>query len=302
VAVPPRVRIDLLGGFRLLVAGRAPDRLPSSRQQQLLAFLVLHARRGPVPRQRVSGALWPDSTDDQALTNLRRELHHLREGWPAVDALIDAGSRALAWRGDAEGVVDLIAFEAAAERGMNGDTGALQSAAALYHGDLMPDCSGEWIDPDRDRLRQRAHDVLSRLVAVLEGDRAYGDAIERAQQLLRIDPLDEQAWCALMRCHARRGDRAAALHTYQQCAALLKKELGVQPSAMVQFGYACTAGKGSGVPQQAALGISKSLNYPTTAPDWYVARAAGDRDGNGVLATFVGSNFTDAIYGEDETE
>jgi len=80
------------------------------------------------------------------------------------------------------------------------------------------------------------------------------------------------------------------------------KELGVQPSAMVQFGYACTAGKGSGVPQQAALGISKSLNYPTTAPDWYVARAAGDRDGNGVLATFVGSNFTDAIYGENETE
>jgi DNA-binding SARP family transcriptional activator/predicted ATPase len=231
------VRVDLLGGFRLLVAGRAPDRLPSSRQQQLLAYLVLHARRGPIPRQRVSGALWPDSTDDQALTNLRRELHHLREGWPAVDALIDAGSRALAWRGDGEGVVDLIAFEAAAERGTNGDTGALQSAAALYHGDLMPDCSGEWIDPDRDRLRQRAHDVLSRLVAVLEGDRAYGDAIERAQQLLRIDPLDEQAWCALMRCHARRGDRAAALHTYQQCAALLKKELGVQPSAATRIAY-----------------------------------------------------------------
>jgi len=79
-------------------------------------------------------------------------------------------------------------------------------------------------------------------------------------------------------------------------------QLGVHPSAMVQFGYACTAGKGNGVPSQGALGTQKDLGYPTTAPDWYVARAGGDRDGNGTLATFVGSSFTDEIYGENDTE
>jgi len=79
-------------------------------------------------------------------------------------------------------------------------------------------------------------------------------------------------------------------------------ELGVHPSSQVQFGYACMAAKGSGVPSQSALGISVDLKYPTTAPDWYVVRAAGDRDGNGVMARFVGSNFTDAIYGENDTE
>ena len=40
-----------------------------------------------------------------------------------------------------------------------------------------------------------------------------------------------------MRCHARRGERATALHLYQQCAALLKKELGVQPSAATRMTY-----------------------------------------------------------------
>jgi tetratricopeptide (TPR) repeat protein len=79
--------------------------------------------------------------------------------------------------------------------------------------------------------------VLGRLVAALERDRAFSDAIERARQLLRFDPLDEQAWCALMRCHARQGDRATALHLYQECAALLKKELGVQPSAATRITY-----------------------------------------------------------------
>ncbi len=79
-------------------------------------------------------------------------------------------------------------------------------------------------------------------------------------------------------------------------------QLGVHPTAVVQFGYACSAGKGSGVPQQTDLKINTDLKYPTTATDWYVVRAASDRDSDGILATFVGSNFTDAIYGENESE
>jgi type IV pilus assembly protein PilA len=79
-------------------------------------------------------------------------------------------------------------------------------------------------------------------------------------------------------------------------------QLGVSPSSAVQFGYACTAGKGAGVPTFGALGVGRSLGYPTAATDWYVVRAAGDRDSNGTLATFVGSSFTDQIYGENDTE
>ena len=40
-----------------------------------------------------------------------------------------------------------------------------------------------------------------------------------------------------MRCHSRRGERATALHLYQQCASLLKKELGIQPSAATRITY-----------------------------------------------------------------
>ncbi|MCC7242306.1 MAG: AAA family ATPase [Acidobacteria bacterium] len=235
-AAPP-LRVDLLGGFRVLVGGRPPARPPSARQQQILAYLVLHGRRGAIPRQKVSGSLWPESSDEQALTNLRRELHHLREHWSQLDALVDAGSRTLAWREDGSAAVDLLAFEEAAERGLKGDAAALRRAADLYHGDLLPDSAGEWIDADRERLRQRAKQVLARLVALLEGQRAFGDAIERAQQLLGIDPIDEEAWCSLMRSHARRGERATALHLYQKCATVLKRELGVGPNAATRLTY-----------------------------------------------------------------
>src|SRR5262245_35190059 len=106
--------------------GRSIARLPSARQQQLISFLVLHARAGPIPRQRVSGTLWPESTEVQAQTNLRRELHHLREGWPRLEALVASESRTLAWREHPAAMVDVFAFERAADRGLEGDHAALK--------------------------------------------------------------------------------------------------------------------------------------------------------------------------------
>jgi DNA-binding SARP family transcriptional activator len=237
VTAASRLRLELLGGFRVRTDSRFAGRAPSARQQELIAFLILHSRRTPIPRHRIAGSLWPESNDAQALTNLRRELHHLRDAWPALEALIDVGSRTLAWRDDGGVPVDIVAFEQAAERGIAGDRAALQDAARLYQGDLLPDITVEWIETDREQLRQRAKSVLSRLIGVLEQERAYSEAIEAAQQLSRLDPLEEQAWCTLMRCHARRGDRATALHLYQQWAALLKRELGAQPSATTRATY-----------------------------------------------------------------
>jgi DNA-binding SARP family transcriptional activator len=234
---PVVLRVELLGGFRVLTNGRPAARLPGGRQQQLIALLILQARGAPVARLRCAASLWPDSTDSQALTNLRRELHHLREGWPELEGLIVAGSRTLAWSADSGAIADVIAFEAAADRGLAGDGTALVEAARLYKGDLLPDSSAEWVEGDRERLRERARKVLARLVSHLEHDGAFEEAIQHVQQLIRLDPLDEDAWCAAMRCHARRGARAAALHLYHECAALLKKELGISPSGATRMTY-----------------------------------------------------------------
>ena len=88
------VRLELLGGFHVLVNGRAVGRALTVRQQQILTYLVLHAR-GPVARAQLAGQLWPDSTDAQASTNLRREWHHLREAWPELDGRVETTARAL---------------------------------------------------------------------------------------------------------------------------------------------------------------------------------------------------------------
>ena len=83
-------------------------RVRSSRTIELVAFLVIHAGR-PQTRQRIAALFWPDSTDEQALTNLRRELHHLR-------GVLDEGSslavtaRDLCWQDTPDCEVDVRAF------------------------------------------------------------------------------------------------------------------------------------------------------------------------------------------------
>jgi hypothetical protein len=59
--------------------------------------LLLH-RDAPQPRQRLAFRLWPDSTEQQAQTNLRKVLHTLRHALPEADRWLDVGPRTLQWR------------------------------------------------------------------------------------------------------------------------------------------------------------------------------------------------------------
>ncbi len=70
------LEVTLLG--EQYVAGSTATNLSrSSRSIALLGFLAVHAD-APQPRQLLAATFWPDSTEQQARTNLRRELHHLR--------------------------------------------------------------------------------------------------------------------------------------------------------------------------------------------------------------------------------
>jgi hypothetical protein len=91
---------------------RRPCSFPSAEYETAAAHCVPGApcRNTAIARQRVAGSLWPESNDTQTLTNLRRELHHLTDAWPALEALIVAGPRTLAWS-DAGAGVDVVAFE-----------------------------------------------------------------------------------------------------------------------------------------------------------------------------------------------
>ena len=228
--------LRLLGAFGLTAVDGSAVAFGSPRAQVLLAYLAMHRDDRPA-RRDVAFLLWPDSSEAQARNNLRQLLHQVRIGWPDADRLIVSDATVLALPRDAALVLDVDAFEAAVdaaadpdlEVGLGAERAALEHAASLYTGDLLPGADGEWITPERERLAARHRRLLDRLIGALEQAGDYRAAIERGRERLRVDPLDERMYRWLMRLHALDRDRAGALRIYRECASVLQAELGVEP-------------------------------------------------------------------------
>jgi DNA-binding SARP family transcriptional activator len=106
------LHVRLLGEFSLTYGGEVVQAVGTMRLQSLLAHLVLH-RSTPESRRHLAFTLWPDSNESQARTNLRRELHNLRQALPAADQFLSVETQTLQWRSDAPFTLDVGDFEQA---------------------------------------------------------------------------------------------------------------------------------------------------------------------------------------------
>ena len=223
------LRIHLFGAFNLFDGDQPITSLNAARLQSLIAYLLIH-RAAPQTRQQIAFLFWPDSSDAQAQTNLRQLLHTIRKRIPRSDDLILVDEHTVGWRTDADYTLDVQAFEDALQAASAADgvpkINALERAAAVYAGDLLPGGYDDWLIPVRERLAQEFVAAMEQLVLLHEERRNYVAAIGHARTLLRYDPLHEATARSLMRLLALTGDRTAALRVYHACASALDRDLG----------------------------------------------------------------------------
>ena len=180
-----RLVISLLGEVAVVVDGRPVPELAAPRMQRLWARLVL-ARGHRLLRNQLACELWPQSSDAQARTNLRKLLHDLRRSLPAEPELVDVDSRAVRWCAGSMVWVDVLAFTDALAKG------ELREAVGSYGGVLLPDCDDDiWVEAERERLRRLAVETLAGLAADADVEHRDSDVVGYARDLLRIDPLHE---------------------------------------------------------------------------------------------------------------
>ena len=237
---PLKLRITLMGQFRLYY-GETAVPIKSPNYQSFLAYLVLHAGRIH-SRQQLAFHFWPESAENQALTNLRKAIHYLRHTLPEADQFLQVNRHTLTWQEESPYALDVAAFETAVTQAhqacqTEAKEAALKKAISCYLGDLLPDQYDDWILERREVMRQQYFACLDERAKLLEGQRAYGAAIEVATQLVHADPLHEIAYRRLMRLQILSGNRAGALRTYHACATILQRELGVSPSPITQEAY-----------------------------------------------------------------
>ena len=240
------VQIHMLGTFGLVVEGHTLTTVDMPRLQSLFAYLVLHPGIA-ISRSSLASLFWPDSTEAQAHTNLRNLIHKLRQALSIsiAGSFIHIERHTVRWEPALPWTLDVLAFEQAiaraeqarCQRSDAAEWDCLEQAVSLYRGELLPGCYDEWICSERERLEQAYQAALERLIDLHEREGDYAAAIRDAQSLLRHDPLHEAASRCLMRLYAASGNRTAAMRVYQNCVAVLKRELGVVPGSLTQTVY-----------------------------------------------------------------
>jgi DNA-binding SARP family transcriptional activator len=221
-----------LVGVRLFgapVIERGGQHVPVDTRKAIALLAYLAFMRRPAARDELATLLWPDSDHVRARAALRRTMSALSTA---------LGGSGLRTDGDAVSLVhsqiwlDLDEFRELAARN---DTDSLVQAVELARGDLLAgfglrdsEAFDDWQRGAEEQMRREVGLVLEHLADELAPNDVDA-AISYARRWLALDPLQEAAHRSLMRLHAQKGDRAAAVRQYRDCVALLERELGVGP-------------------------------------------------------------------------
>jgi DNA-binding SARP family transcriptional activator len=222
--------VSVLGSFGFAVGGKPRRGLPHG-SQRLLAFLALRDRA--VTRTAAAGTLWPEASEDHAHASLRSALSRLdRIERKVVRVTFQELSLA-------DGVaVDIRDARLLAHRllnpGMGRDSDLSDQAIATLSVDLLPDWYDDWAVVEAEEWRQLRLHALDALAERLTAAGRYADATSAALACVKAEPLRETAHAALIRVYLAEGNRAEALSAYQYYRALLRTELGVEPTSQIQ--------------------------------------------------------------------
>ncbi len=226
------LRVFLFGTPRVELNGA---RVEISRRKAIALLAYLAVTGQPHSRDSLAALLWPEADQARAFAYLRTALWTLHKA--LGEAWLDAGGDAVGLRPGSDWWLDVACFRTL----LKDDPAAqpadvLAEAVALYQDDFMagftlPDA------PDFDEWQFFAAEDLRRMVsaalhALAEQLAAGGDAnaaIPYARRWLALDTLNEAAHRQLMALYHATGQRAAALRQYQECAGLLRGELGIEP-------------------------------------------------------------------------
>lgn len=236
------LELKVFGAPRFLLNQR---QIPFRRRQPLAIMAVLALSERPITRDELIYLLWPDTPQAVGRQRLRRLLSEIRQaiGSGADRFLSEAREGSYLLRFDPnECRVDAQAFLHLAQQARElADLDGLRAAEQALRLSTEPLLSGleldasmefeQWLFRQRERFARIQIDLWRRVV---DGYVAIGDvnrALEAVVHALEIDPIAEDLHRRAIWLYAKAGRRTDAIHQYSHCAALLARELEIEPEA-----------------------------------------------------------------------
>ncbi len=226
----------VLGGVTVDVDGVDVALAPQARR---LLGILLADRGRPVPIDVIVDRLWSGPPPATAPKVVHVVVGRLRD---ALDAARAAGRESLiatvgaAYRLDA-GPTDLDQYLAllarAEERVARGEADALgdiEGALRLWCGRPWGDQGDDdWLAPAISALEERHRRAEEQWAELALAARPAADLVERLRTAAHAEPLRERRWGQVMMALYRSGRQAEALRAYEECRAVLREQLGLEP-------------------------------------------------------------------------
>jgi DNA-binding SARP family transcriptional activator len=245
-----QLSISLFGGIQVIPDGFALKSALSEKERALLAFLVVENDR-PHSRPALAALLWPDQAEDASRSNLRQNLHRLRQALGDSQADLPyllITPREIQFNPRSDYWLDVAEFNQALSCFQQVHPGSawlskenlerMTRAADLYKGDLLDGFTLRncrqfeyWLLGKQEEYHHQVLEILDRLVQYYESIPDFFQAIQYAQRAIELEPWRELAHRQRMRVLALSGQRCDALHQYEICREVLARELGVKPNA-----------------------------------------------------------------------
>jgi DNA-binding SARP family transcriptional activator len=236
-AWPWPLRVRLMGDMGVEIDGEPLEFVGKVQRKplELLRYIALHHPL-PAPVRGAIAALWPDAGIREGKAALDVALHRLRRLVGADYVLVSDGNMRLdatrSW-------VDAGAFEQwveAAKRQLD-EHGRTRSAklasqlfayyrGPLYGGDAVP----PWALASRERLHAHFEELAASLGRYHECTSDWPTARSIYERAIALDPLAEEFYRGLMRCHAAAEEPAEVMRAFRRCRETLSIVLGVAPA------------------------------------------------------------------------
>lgn len=240
----PELRINVLGGFELLIGGCPVESKALRRQKvkNLAAVLALYVGR-ELNCDHLADLFWPKSPR-------KKQRHNFYNLWALLHGALtlENGDEPYLVRNqntcklsrfgvssdisEVSDLCDRLQFDAMdADEALN----AYRELQELYRGDLLPgEVENGVIVRERLLYRERVIDAL--FVRAMQSHRQAQDqcALWFAQAALRLDPSREDICQLVMHINLDAGCTSSAVKAYNDLRAYLTEEFGLDPSARTQ--------------------------------------------------------------------
>ncbi len=220
----------------------APDAWTTRRARDIFCFIAA-SRHRRADKDVIVDAFWTDAELDAIEKNFHPTISHVRK---ALNSRQTFKQNFLIFRDGAYQLNPELAYSIDTEEFENYILGAekakrendaenlrecLEAARELYRGEFMAGVYDDWAEERRAYYSEQILRVLNGLAKLAFKEKSWAQALKIANEILQIDPFREDIHRLVMKIFAAQGKPAKIKEQFETLQELLKKELGIAPSA-----------------------------------------------------------------------